>query len=80
MLAIASRQINKNTALKIGYTLLKQDRSFHAVRFYVTQQQPKQLPIPFDESPEQTRAVMARRHLEALGIKDAKLNQPHSGR
>ena len=73
VLDIAVRQINENTELKIGYTLLKQGRSFHAVRFYVTKQQPKQLPIPFEESPEQARVVMARRHLEDLGIKDAKL-------
>ncbi|MCR5890948.1 replication initiation protein [Hymenobacter sp. J193] len=73
VLDIAVRQINENTELKIGYTLLKQGRSFHAVRFYVTKQQPKQLPIPFDESPEQAKILMARRHLESLGIKDAKL-------
>nr|WP_257883444.1 replication initiation protein [Hymenobacter sp. DG01] len=73
VLDIAVRQINENTELKIGYTLLKQGRSFNAVRFYVTKQQPKQLPIPFDESPEQAKLLMARRHLESLGIKDQKL-------
>ncbi|GAB3306902.1 hypothetical protein GCM10027511_18680 [Hymenobacter humi] len=73
VLDIAVRQINENTELKIGYTLLKQGRSFHAVRFYVTRQQPKQLPIPFEESPEQARVLMARRHLETLGIKDIQL-------
>lgn len=73
VLDIAVRQINENTELKIGYTLLKQGRSFTAVRFYVTKQQPKQLPIPFDESPEQAKILMARRHLESLGIKDVKL-------
>lgn len=44
MLDTAVWQINENTELKIGYTLLKQ-----------------------------VRVVMARRHLEALGTKDAKL-------
>lgn len=38
VLDIAVRQINENTNLKISYTLLKQGRSFHAVRFDVTQQ------------------------------------------
>ncbi|MBX0293110.1 replication initiation protein [Hymenobacter sp. HSC-4F20] len=73
VLDIAVRQINENTELKIGYTLLKQGRSFHAVRFYVTKQEPKQLPIPFEESPEQAKLLMARRHLESLDIKDPKL-------
>lgn len=73
VLDIAVRQINENTELKIGYTLLKKGRSFHAIRFYVTKQQPEQMPIPFEETPEQARVVMARRHLEDLGIKDAKL-------
>ena len=73
VLDIAVRQINENTELKIGYTLLKQGRSFHAVRFYVTKQQPKQLPIPFDETPEEAKLLMARRHLEGLGIKDPRL-------
>lgn len=73
VLDIAVRQINENTELKIGYTLLKQGRSFHAVRFYVTRQEPKQLPIPFEESPDAAKLLIARRHLESLGIKDPKL-------
>ena len=73
VLDIAVRQINENTELKIGYTLIKEGRSFNAIRFYVAKQQPKQLPIPFEESPEEAKLLMARRHLESLGIKDAKL-------
>lgn len=73
VLDIAVRQINENTELKIGYTLIKEGRSFNAIRFYVAKQQPKQLPIPFEESPEEAKLLMARRHLESLGIKDARL-------
>lgn len=73
VLDIAVRQINENTELKIGYTLLKDGRSFTAIRFYVANQQPKQLPIPFEESPEEARLLMASRHLESLGVKDQKL-------
>jgi plasmid replication initiation protein len=73
VLDIAVRQINENTDLHIGYTLVKEGRSFQSVRFYVTKQKPKQLPIPFDATPEEAKTLTARRHLADLGIKDPKL-------
>lgn len=74
VLDIAVRQINEFTELQIGYTLLKEGRAFTAVRFYIDQQRlPQQLPIHFEESPEDAKLLVARQHLAVLGIKDAKL-------
>lgn len=75
VLDIAMRQINEHTDIKINYNLIKQGRSFHSIRFYTNAQQPKQLPIAFDQSVEEVRYQNARQILDDLGIKDGKLIQ-----
>jgi plasmid replication initiation protein len=75
VLDIAMRQINEHTDIKINYNLIKQGRSFHSIRFYTNAQQPKQLPIAFDQPVEEVRYQNARQILDDLGIKDGKLIQ-----
>lgn len=75
VLDIAMRQINEHTDIKINYNLIKQGRSFHSIRFYTNAQQPKQLPIAFDQPVEEIRYQNARQILDDLGIKDGKLVQ-----
>ena len=75
VLDIAMRQINEHTDIKINYNLIKQGRSFHSIRFYTNAQQPKQLPISFDQPVEEVRYQNARQILDEIGIKDGKLIQ-----
>lgn len=73
VLDVAVEQINEHTDLHISYELIKQGRSYHAVRFFVAPERPKQLPIPFELDAEDAKTLSARRNLETLGIKDAGL-------
>jgi len=75
VLDIAVNQINEHTDLTISYTLVKQGRAFNAVRFYINNQVPKQLQIPYDKPLEEGRIQNARQILDSLGIKDNKLIQ-----
>ncbi|WP_162055965.1 replication initiation protein [Pontibacter pamirensis] len=75
VLDVAVRQINEHTDLTVSYHLVKEGRSFQAVRFYITTQKPQQLPIQFDRPVEETRQHNARQVLEGYGIQDPKLIQ-----
>jgi plasmid replication initiation protein len=68
VLDIAVRQVSAHTELRIDYTLLKRGRSFESVRFSIEQQQPEQIPIPFEQEAETSRIATARQHLDTLGI------------
>lgn len=75
VLDIAIHQINEHTDLNISYNLIKQGRAFTSVRFYIHNQVPKQLQIPYDKPLEEGRIQNARQILDQLGIKDNKLIQ-----
>ena len=75
VLDVAVRQINEHTDLSVSYHLIKESRSFQAVRFYITTQKPQQLPIQFDRPIEETRYNNARQVLDGYGIQDPKLIQ-----
>lgn len=75
VLKVAVAQINERTDLHISYELLKSSRAYDRVKFFVNAQEPKQLLIPFELPADDARAQMARRHLETLGIVEAKLVQ-----
>lgn len=68
VLDVAVRQVNEHTDLTIDYVLLKKGRAYDAVRFVIARQQPRQLPIPFEQPTEDARAHSARHHLENLGV------------
>lgn len=68
VLDVAVRQVSEHTDLHIDYLLLKQGKAYESVRFTVARQQPRQLPIEFDRPTEESRAQVARQHLDALGI------------
>ena len=68
VLDVAVTQINEHTDLKISYDLIKEGRSYQKLRFYITNQRPQQLPIPFELSTDDAKMQAARNHLETLGI------------
>lgn len=71
---VAVRQINEHTDLSIGYNLSKSSRAYDKLQFTIERQQPKQLPILFDEPARQEpRLATARQHLDQLGISQAAL-------
>jgi len=74
VLKVATTQINERTDLNISYQLLKKGRSFHSIKFFVDEQVPAQMPIPFDLPVEDAKAQVARKHLDTLGIKDPTLS------
>jgi plasmid replication initiation protein len=73
VLDIAVRQVSEHTDLRIDYTLLKRGKAYESVRFTIARQQPKQIPIAFDQPLEEGRLQTARKHLELLGITQAPL-------
>jgi len=73
VLDTAVNQINKNTDLKISYSLIKKGRSYQSIRFYVNTQVPEQIPIPFEQPIEEGRIQTARQILDSLGITDGKI-------
>jgi len=73
VLKVATTQINERTDLNISYQLLKKGRSFHSIKFFVDEQIPAQMPIPFDLPVEDAKVQVARKHLDTLGIKDPAL-------
>jgi len=75
VLDVAITQINEHTDLHVKYELLKKGRSYQYIKFYVIAQEPRQLPIPFELAADDAKAQMARKHLDALSITDAKLVQ-----
>lgn len=73
VLDVAVSQINQNTDLHIGYELIKKGRSFESIRFQIKQQEPQQLPLPFEQPLNDSRIQMARQRLAELEIRDARL-------
>ncbi|SDY93986.1 Initiator Replication protein [Hymenobacter psychrophilus] len=73
VLDIAVKQINEHTEFTISYKLGKVGRSYQNIRFYVVKQEPEQLPIPFELSPDDARMLRARNNLEDLEIIDPTL-------
>ena len=73
VLDVAVTQINQNTDLHIGYELIKKGRSFESIRFHIKQQQPQQLPLPFEQPLDESRLQMARQRLAELEIRDTRL-------
>lgn len=73
VLDVATTQINEHTDLRIDYELIKKGRSFHSVRFFVNEQVPQQLPIPFEDGAEEEKQRRGMLNLEALDIRDPKL-------
>lgn len=75
VLDVATTQINEHSDLNIRYELLKKGRSYQSIRFFVNQQVPQQLPIPFELSADDAKVQAARQHLATLGIAEPKLVQ-----
>lgn len=75
VLDVATAQVNEHTDLNVKYELIKKGRSYQYIKFYVIAQEPRQLPIPFELAADDAKAQMARKHLDALSITDAKLVQ-----
>jgi hypothetical protein len=73
VLDVAVTQINQNTDLHIGYELVKKGRSFDSIRFQIKQQEPQQLPLPFEQPLDDSRLQMARQRLAELEIRDPRL-------
>ena len=73
VLDVAVTQINQNTDLHIGYELIKKGRSFENIRFQIKQQEPHQLPLPFEQPLDDSRLQMARQRLVELDIRDTRL-------
>jgi plasmid replication initiation protein len=69
VLDIAVEQINEHTDLQVSYELLKEGRSYQKVRFYVAPQKLERLPLPFELDDNDAKMQVARRNLDALGIK-----------
>jgi plasmid replication initiation protein len=70
---VALTQISQNTDLHIGYELVKKGRSFESIRFQIKQQEPQQLPLPFEQPLGDSRLQMARQLLAELDIRDVRL-------
>lgn len=75
VLDVAVTQINQNTDLHIGYELIKKGRSFESIRFQIKQQEPQQLPLPFEMPLDDSRLQMARQRLAELDIRDIRLTE-----
>jgi plasmid replication initiation protein len=73
VLDVAVSQINKETDLHISYALHKKGRAFDSISFTVEQQQPQQLPIPFEVAIDETKLQTARQRLQELSIHDPRL-------
>lgn len=73
VLDIAVSQINQNTDLHISYKLLKKGRAFESIQFLVRQQEPQQLPIPFENTGDDAKIASGRLRLAELEIRDARL-------
>lgn len=73
VLDVAVTQINQHTELLISYELVKKGRAFNTIQFSVKQQEPQQLPIPFESSMDEVRVASARQRLAELEIRDARL-------
>ena len=73
VLDVAVEQINQHTELYIGYELVKKGRAFNAIKFSVKQQEPQQLPIPFESGIDGAKVVFARQRLAELEIRDTRL-------
>lgn len=73
VLDVAREQINQHTDLHIDYKLLKKGRSFESIRFSVRQQQPEQLPIPFEQPDGDNRLRRAAVLLQEIGVVSPKL-------
>ena len=73
VLDIAVKQINQHTELNISYELKKKGRSFNSIQFSVSQQEPQQLPIPFESSIDEAKVASARQRLAELEIRDVRL-------
>jgi plasmid replication initiation protein len=73
VLDVAVTQINRHTELRISYELVKKGRAFDTIRFSVEQQEPQQLPLPFESSIDDVRVASARQRLAELEIRDARL-------
>jgi len=69
VLKVATAQINERTDLHISYELLKKGRAYHSVKFYVNEQVPQQMLIPFELPADDAKAQLARQHLDKLQIK-----------
>jgi plasmid replication initiation protein len=72
-LDVAVTQINHNTDLHISYELVKKGRSFETIQFSIKQQEPQQLPIPFESNVDEARVASARQRLAELEIRDVRL-------
>lgn len=73
VLDVAVKQINQHTDLNIDYKLLKKGRSFESIQFSINQQQPQQLPLPFEQSANDARQQSARQRLAELEIRETRL-------
>lgn len=73
VLDVAVKQINQQTDLHISYELVKKGRSFNTIRFAVKQQEPQQLPIPFETTMDEAKVISARQRLVELEIRDTRL-------
>jgi plasmid replication initiation protein len=73
VLDVAVKQINQHTDLNIDYKLLKKGRSFESIQFSINQQQPQQLPLPFEHSVDDARQQSARQRLAELEIRETRL-------
>jgi plasmid replication initiation protein len=70
VLDIAKLQINQNTDLSIDYELIKQGKTYNHIRFFVTKQDLKQIPLDFGGDERKERA---KQMLNKLGIADEKI-------
>lgn len=70
VLDIAKTQINQNTDLSIDYELIKQGKTYSHIRFFVTKQNLKQVPLDFGGDEKKGRA---KQMLNKLGITDEKI-------
>ena len=73
VLDVAVNQINQNTDLYISYKLVKKGRSFEFIQFAIKQQEPQQLPIPFESNVDEAKVASARQRLSELEIRDTRL-------
>ncbi len=73
VLDVAVKQINQHTDLHIDYELIKKGRSFESIRFLISQQQPQQLPLPFEQSADDARQQSGRQRLAELEIREPRL-------
>jgi plasmid replication initiation protein len=75
VLDIAVEQINEHPDLQVSYELIKKGRSYQKVRFYIAPQKLERRPLPFELADNDVKIQVARRNLDALGIKAPRLVQ-----